>query len=63
MKTFDDPKGEAAKPGARWDLVHSIWTADYADASNFVNTLFDPGSISYGYGPYVQWPRYETSGT
>jgi YVTN family beta-propeller protein len=58
VQTFDDPWREAAMTGARWDLVLSPWSVDYPDPSNFVNTLFDPGAISYAYAPDVAWPRY-----
>lgn len=58
VRSFDDPWGEASKPGSRWDLLLDNWTADYADPSDFVNTLFDPRSISYGWAPFVNWVRY-----
>ncbi len=49
IRHFDDPWGEAAKPGSPVDLLLNNWFADYSDPSNFVNELFDPKPLGYGY--------------
>jgi YVTN family beta-propeller protein len=61
VMTLDDPLGEAAKAGARWDLLITNWLADFPDPSDFVNELLDGAhplaGVDWGGGtvafPYV----------
>ena len=42
IEQFDDPFGEALKPGAAYDILLTTWFFDWADPSNFLNLLLDP---------------------
>ena len=39
IKSFEDPFSEAAKPGARWDLLLTQWGLDWPDPSNIFDVL------------------------
>lgn len=51
IQQFDDPFGEAAKPGAGYDLRLGGWYYDWADPSEVLNVMLDPNGFRPAWAP------------
>ena len=51
IEQFDDPFGEALKPGAAYDILLTTWFLDWADPSNFLNLFLDPNGFRPDWAP------------
>jgi serine/threonine-protein kinase len=51
IEQFDDPFGEALKPGAAYDILLTTWFFDWADPSNFLNLFLAPSGFRPDWAP------------
>jgi ABC-type transport system substrate-binding protein len=48
---FDDPYGEALKPGSKYDMLLSAWYYDWADPAAVLNVFLDPEGFRPSWAP------------